>query len=450
MKEFLKLVYYNLPRSLRLGYKTYKSTLKEISQVEKFDQSKIEDWQFNKLKALIDFCWKNNEGYYEFWKENGFSPDQFQCLNDLNKIPIITKERIRTDVLKFTSNNLTGIKKVTTGGSSGVPMEFYYDSKKLFVEEAFITDYIRRFIPNYHFSQPSVVLKGKKQKKAISITRQFGLYLSSYDLNENNLKKYVEAIENCGYDLLQAYPSSLYLFAGLLKNKEIRLKHRFKCILLASEPLYEFQKELINDVFKTKIAHFYGHTEHAVSAGNCEYSDKFHIYPQYGIAEIHDERGIPVKEGEVGEIVGTGLWNYATPFIRYKTADFAEKGSSFCEKCRRPYSLINRIEGREQDLIVDKKLTKITLTAVIFAQHFDAFSRIKKMQVVQNEVGIIKLHILVNDEFNQQDIYELKNGIESKAEHNLTVEVIANGEIKQTARGKIPFLIQYLDLSKLK
>ena len=98
--------------------------------------------------------------------------------------------------------------------------------------------------------------------------------------------------------------------AKIMRDNNLVMNHKFKAIMFGSEPLYGFQKELINEVFKTKLCYWYGHTEKSILAGNCEFDDRFHVYPQYGITEIIN-----------GEMIGTSFWNYATPFIRYKTTE---------------------------------------------------------------------------------------------------------------------------------
>ena len=52
----------------------------------------------------------------------------------------------------------------------------------------------------------------------------------------------------------------------------------------------------------------------------CEYG-KYHISPEYGIAEVVDENCNAVQSGKMGELICTGFLNNAMPFIRYKTGD---------------------------------------------------------------------------------------------------------------------------------
>ena len=41
----------------------------------------------------------------------------------------------------------------------------------------------------------------------------------------------------------------------------------------------------------------------------------------FGITEVLDSEGKHVKKGGMGEILVTGFWNFAMPFVGYRTGD---------------------------------------------------------------------------------------------------------------------------------
>jgi phenylacetate-CoA ligase len=66
------------------------------------------------------------------------------------------------------------------------------------------------------------------------------------------------------------------------------------------------------------------------------------------VVEITRDTGEPCQVGEVGELVVTPLYNYATPLIRYRSGDFVEKGPA-CT-CGRSLSTIARVAGRREHM----------------------------------------------------------------------------------------------------
>lgn len=434
---FIKYVFSKVPMYFRKDYTQYKEIRTLIKDTEYLSKDELERFQFSKLKEIVNYAWDNIEGYRELWKKNNFEPDKLKSLNDIHLIPVVTKEMLKDNIDKFTNKNLPNIQYVTTGGSTGLPFGFYQQSHNNMIEWAFIIDMWSRFYKDIKLDTKRVTLRGNKIKGLYENSPLIGLIISTYDINLESVKIYLTQIEQYKYPIFHVYPSAIYLMAKIMKENSLKLNYKFEAIMFGSEPLYDFQKELIKEVFDTKLCYWYGHTEKAILAGNCENDDRFHAYPQYGITEVID-----------GELVGTSFWNEATPFIRYKTMDFAESGDDNCKKCKRYYQLLNKIDGRLQDYIVNNDQELVTLTALIFAQHFDCFSKIRQMQLFQDKIGIVIVKIIPTKDFNNKDEKEI---IEKMlyASHNkivVTVEIVEI--IVKTNAGKLRFLDQKLDMKE--
>jgi phenylacetate-CoA ligase len=61
--------------------------------------------------------------------------------------------------------------------------------------------------------------------------------------------------------------------------------------------------------------------------------------------------GEQVSHGELGEIVGTGLYNYSMPLIRYRTTDIGRYSEETCT-CQRGLPIVQSLEGRVSDSIL--------------------------------------------------------------------------------------------------
>ena len=178
------------------------------------------------------------------------------------------------------------------------------------------------------------------------------LRCSSYHLLPEQMEDYRQAAFDYQPEWIRCYPSCGYIFARWLKETGQSFP-RIKGILCASENLYDFQKKLMFEVFGARVFSHYGHYELAALAGYCEYTDHYHVLPQYGYAELLDKDDQPViSPGQMGEIVATSFIMNATPIIRYRTRDFAVLKGWSCPSCGRPYQIWDRIEGRLQEFIV--------------------------------------------------------------------------------------------------
>jgi len=439
-------LYAKIPLFLKHDYWQYAQIRNLIKKTEHLSNDELKRYQFNRLKDIIQYAWENTQGYKELWEENNFHPQKFKSLEDLSLIPFITKDILREDVDKFTNHKLQKMRKISTGGSVGIPLGFYQQRKNVFIEKAFIHDIWSRKCDKISLKTKSTILRGRNIKGIYDYDPMNGLILSSFEITPPNVQIFIEQIEKYKTPILQAYPSALYNMANMMKEHGWRINHTFKCLMFGSESLYDFQKEIIKDVFNTDISHWYGLGEKIALAGICKFSDKFHIYPQYGMAEILDKNDHPVKEGQVGEIIGTGFWNYATPFIRYKSMDFAELGAPHCSECALNYQLLNRIEGRLQEYIVGKNHKLIALTGVSII--CGKFKDVYQFRFFQDTVGKIKFKYIKKENIAEVNETLIHDNLKSKLGNEFEIDVEPVDVIERTKQGKLKYLDQKLDIAQ--
>ena len=444
--NLIKQLYTTLPSNLRFGSRTYYKFRKFIKDSEFYSREEFDALQLKYLKKIVNHAWNNIEGYRQHWSKNNFQPNQINKLTDISKIPFITKEIIRDNLELFSYKKLKNIQKVTTGGSTGIPFSFYLQRSNNLIELAFIHELWSRFYPKINLSTQATILRGKRLNKPIGYDPMHGLILSSFDLTPENIIKYLNAIESYKTPILRAYPSSLYVLASVMESLDLKLNHKFNAIMLGSENLYDFQKDQLEKIFQRPIVNWYGHGEKTVLAGYCEHSTSLHAFPQYGITEIVDNNGVEVPEGNIGEIVGTSFWNYATPFIRYRSMDYAEKGKPYCDKCNRHYQLITKIQGREHEFIVDRNKKLIALTGISII--CGTFSEILQFRFYQDTVGKITFCYIKKPNINQINATFIKKSLFDKIGDNFEIDFKEVDEIKRTKIGKLMYLEQKLDVKK--
>jgi phenylacetate-CoA ligase len=84
----------------------------------------------------------------------------------------------------------------------------------------------------------------------------------------------------------------------------------------------------------------------------CRYQDGLHIWEDCFIAEITDpDTGLPLKEGEAGDLVITTINKEGIPLIRYKTRDICTLNYSLCE-CGRTHVRMSKPAGRTDDMLI--------------------------------------------------------------------------------------------------
>jgi len=453
LQKSIKYAYSLVPARLRYG-KVFWDTYNFLQQSQWWSKEKLEEYQMEQLSKLLDHAYKNVSYYRRVFDERGLKPKDIQCFNDLKKLPYLTKKIIQKNFKTLAAQNYpkSKLKYVTTGGSTGMPMGFYVNKDVFFEREwAFMFTQWNRV--GYKFGSKSIVLRGdiikslKNDKFWEYNPIKKNLILSTYHMNKDMLPKYIKIIRKFNPDFIWNYPSAITILAKFMKENNIKPFASVRALLCGSENLYPWQRKLLEEVFQCRVYSWSGHTEQAVLAGECERSNYYHVFPEYGLTELINGNGKTVSnDGEMGEVVATGFNNFVFPFIRYRTDDLAVFSNSKCD-CGRNYSLVKQIEGRLQDLVVTKDKRYITLTALIFAQHFESFSRIKEMQIVQEKEGEIKIRVVKSSQYSDKDENEIMSKMNMAVGDGLNIRFEYVGYIPRTKSGKYRFLIQKLPIN---
>lgn len=455
IKQGLKYAYGALPPRIRYG-KVFWETYNFLQESQWWSREKLEEYQMQQLSTLLHHAYQNVPYYRTVFDERGFKPNHIQDFGDLRKLPYLTKDLVRENLHDLIARNIPReqMEYVTTGGSTGIPLGLYIEKKTNLIRMAF--EWREWNWMGYGFGDRCVVLRGNVVRREESGRKAWWEYdrgnnyliLSAYDMTDELLPKYVQEIEEFKPKVIRGYPSALDILARFIRDKHLTVntKGNIKAISTSSENLYPGQRKMIEEVFGCKVFDKYGNVEQVTILGECEKREGYHDFVEYSYTEILDREAEPVtKDGEIGEIVGTGFTNYAMPLIRYKTEDSVEYTTDNCS-CRRELPLIRKIEGRLQEIIVTKDKRCITLTALIFAQHFRAFGNIKELQLVQKREGELQIKIVRGAQYSVRDEREILSKMQGAVGAGLDIDFDYVDHIPRTQRGKYRFLIQLLPI----
>ncbi|MEA5026327.1 MAG: hypothetical protein VB012_01570 [Erysipelotrichaceae bacterium] len=381
----------------------------------------------------------------EYYKKLNISVDNPA---DLRKFPFLTKNLIRenNDSIISKKKNSIRFKTSYTGGSTGEPLSFLLSNsfdglfqKLLWIKYDYIDGDIILAMDGAQIPQQQLEKGLYLYNKSVSQLPYGGYGLSSLYLTKDNIGKYWEEIECLKPAFIRGYPAFIYSLAEYVISNNVNVNWQVKAIELTSETSFEYQRQKIIQAFKTKVYLQYGHTESCVFGYTFDDSYRYRIEPLYGYVEVIKNNGNHADIGEEGEIVVTSFYNKIMPFIRYKTGDRAIFGG-----CDQQGLILNCIMGRTQDYIINENNDKVLLTALIFAQHFNALAHIERWQIEQFVSGRVLLHIIKTINYNSHDELELIELFRKKA--GVTVEFDYCDSIPLTLRGKSMMIIQHLSV----
>jgi phenylacetate-CoA ligase len=429
-----------------LTNKDYVEWTQFLREADGWTAEQIKEFELNEIRRIVEFAYENTNGYRKLFDESGVNPSEIKTLDEFKKIPFLTKEMIRDNLEDF-SADVPNRFYITTGGSTGIPTGMYRDDVSFAKELASKAHQYYRI--GWREGDRQIVFRGLQidTPEATEFFPEFNeLRCSTYQFGTEKMEIYRQKAFEFQPEWIRCYPSSGYVFARYLKDSGKPFPP-IKGMLCSSEQLYDFQKQLFEEVFgaDARIFVHYGHYEMAALAGFCEYTDDYHVLPQYGFVELLDKNNNQVtKAGEVGEIVATSFIMHATPFIRYRTQDLAVFKSFGCEKCGRPYQVWERIEGRLQELIATK--TGRLISTSMLNMHDETYDHLKQFQFHQRERGRVVFRFIPKSSCNDEILDEVKRNLQSKLGDDVELILESVSEIPLTKRGKHRLLIQELDL----
>jgi len=265
-------------------------------------------------------------------------------------------------------------------------------------------------------------------------------YYSSFHMNDESMRRYLEHIAEIGPCFLHVYPSTVFMLARFIRRSGALVPGNIRGIVAESEIVYPQQRQMVEEVFGCRLFSCYGQSEKVVLACGCELSDDYHVWPTYGWFELLDEHGRPVTEpGQRGEIVGTSFINTVMPFIRYRTGDYATYVADRCDKCGRPGPILRDIRGhRVQETVIAADGTEVPWTAL--NMHDSTFDHVRQFQFHQVVPGRAVLRVVPAAGYCQDDAARILRNLDQKLDGQLKLEIECVAQIPLSARGKSVFV----------
>jgi phenylacetate-CoA ligase len=148
---------------------------------------------------------------------------------------------------------------------------------------------------------------------------------------------------------INTYASIAALLAERQLAGELRIAPRV--IVTGGEVLTAEMRKRIVAAFGRTPFNGYGATETGYIAFECDHHAGLHVFEDQVLIEVVDDEYRPVPPGEPGSrLLVTNLFNRTQPLIRYELNDQLTVSPDPCP-CGRPFSLLETVEGRSDDVL---------------------------------------------------------------------------------------------------
>jgi phenylacetate-CoA ligase len=434
---------YGLILMQRLTSPAVKQYLAYYLKTQWLSKAELAELQKTKLRALIHHAYHNVPYYRQVFDDLHLKPEDIREVADLQKLPLLSKREVRQNFDRLFASNFDRRKMnaMATSGTTGSPLTVYVTSHNAVTERAL--NLRMRNWGGWNANEKRATLSGysviPQGPQNLPLWRhdwpERRLFLSPYHMTSENMGDYIEKLRDFQPTIIESYPSYLSFLALYLERKNDFLP--VQSVFTASETLFPYQRQIIEERFKTKIFDWYGLTERAASAAQCKYSDGYHVNGEKSLVEIVRSDGSVAPPGEYGEIVGTNLEEYGMPLIRYRSGDMSALRSAECP-CGRNLPLIEQIQTRVDDIITtsDGRLINPAPLAGLFRS-----KTIERGRIIQEDSNRFTVQIVAGDGYSEADAEPIIKGVHRVVGSDAEVSVQVVDEISSLPNGKYPFVI---------
>ena len=424
-----------------------KATGQEIMRLHRFyndsqwwSHSQLKEYQETALKELVPLVYREVAVYRDLYDQAGIAPQDIQSISDLVKLPIVTKDIFRgaaaEDCVRETGMPVT---KLSTSGSSGQPFTVVTDSLSMSHSRALM--FLRAEMSGWDIGDPHLQT-GMSLERGLVKTLKDNLlrchYSSAFDLSNDVLDRFLDVLSSKHLKYIMGYPGSIYHIA--LRAKEVGFDYELHGVVTWGDNLYQHYRETIEEVFSCRVTDTYGIGEGIQVAAQCDAKEGgYHVFMPHVIVEIVDDNGVAVAPGEMGHILLTRLYPGAMPLIRYRVGDLGIK--SVVEKCPcgRGSEMLDSIEGRDTDVIVTPSGNRLIVH--FFTGILEYYSSVNTFRIVQESIEDLRIEIVANDDFTDQDWESITEEIHRKGDAGLNIKLDIVDEIAMPANGKRRFVV---------
>lgn len=347
-------------------------------EIETMPVEEIQALQSERLVEQVKYVYEHIKWYHDKMDEAGVSPLDVHGIEDLHKLPFITKDDLRDEYpYGFLGVPLEDCVRIqSTSGTTGRRVVAFYTQEDVDVWE--------------ECCARAIVAVGGDKGDVCHVCYGYGLFTGGPGLNggshkvgcltlpmsSGNTERQLQFMQDLGSTIICCTPSYAANLGEAIREMGVKDKIKLKAGIFGAEPWTEEMRHNIEDLLGIKAYDIYGLTEISGPGVSfeCEEQKGMHIQEDHFIPEIiNPETGEVLPEGEMGELVFTSITKKAFPLLRYRTRDLCRLTRKKCS-CGRTHIRMTKPLGRSDDMMVVKGVNvwPSQIEAVLIKQGYEA------------------------------------------------------------------------------
>jgi phenylacetate-CoA ligase len=420
-----------------------------VSEIETLPRERLEKLQLERLKWQVHRCYQGSEFYRERFDKVGFKPDDIRSLNDVAKIPPVTKQELREEQTKFPPFGRYVISPQSdwrethpSTGTTGVPVNTIWTQ----TDRENITQWTARTLWNF----------GVRPRDIIQNSFSYGLWVAGIavhyagqslgcfviPIGATMTERQIEYFQHLGSTVLISTPSYALYLAEKLRQRGVSIGQitlRLGGFGGESGTEVPSTRQKIEKGLGIEAFDYYGLAEIGPTcASECREKAGIHFVEDHILVEaVNKDTGQVCRPGELAVLVLTHLTREATPLLRYWTNDYVRLESNQCACGRTHMRALGGILGRADDMIIYKGENFYPVQVEKVVRSFEELSDEYKIRLTTDEsTGIDVVTVVVEHVGEKINTDELKNRLKRALHEEMAVtpevELLRFGTLERT------------------
>lgn len=424
-------------RATRYGPR-FARELADAESRQAWSRARIEAFRDERLTSVVRHAFGTVPYYRALSRRLSLRPEDIRCLADLERLPVLTKAEVQSDVSLFRSElaERLRLRAAHTSGTTGAGLQFVTTDAAEREQWAVWWRYrrlhgIQRNTWCGYFGGRSIVPANIRQPPYWRYNlpaRQ--ILFSGYHLGPGTFRAYVQELRRRRPPWLHGYPSTLALLAQWMLDEGVDLGYRVRWVTTGAENLMAHQAHLMFEAFGISPLEHYGLAEAVANASLCR-DRRLHIDEDFAAVELLAVPGL-----EALSIVGTNMSNLAMPLLRYETGDLASWGADGCS-CGHPGRVLSSIDGRSEDYVVLPSGARVGRLDHVFKD----LVNVRAAQIVQSQPESLVVRVMKSPRFTDSDEALLLSELGRRLPADMKVSVEYPADLERTSSGKLRLVV---------
>jgi phenylacetate-CoA ligase len=407
--------------------------------IEHASVDELRSLQLKRLQSTLQHAYANSPVYKAKFDAAGVHPSDCQSLTDLARFPFTTKSDLRDSYPygMFAVPRAQCARIHASSGTTGKPT---------------VVGYTRNDIDIWaHLVARSIRAAGARPGDLVHVSYGYGLFtgglgahygaeklgLTVVPFGGGQTERQVQLITDFKPDIIMVTPSYMLAIADEFERQGlVPADSSLRIGIFGAEPWTNDMRRAIEQRMGLDAVDIYGLSEvmgPGVASECVETKDgptiwEDHFYPEV----INPDTGLPVADGEFGELVFTSLTKEALPIIRYRTRDLTRLLPGSARTMRR----LEKITGRSDDMMIVRgvnvfptQIEELLLKQAVLSPHYQC--------VLSRRGALDELKVVIETRAGVDPQGSAAQAAAQQLQHDIKAYVGTSAEIELRAEGGV-------------